>query len=91
MRLDVVRVPAEQGLGEYLSSGWIENVDAASIQELTINGFPAATAVAKGDQWNFRLYAIRFGSEVYRFIFAAKPASAESERRSASRSGRSAA
>ena len=38
----------------------------------TINGFPAATATAKGDQWTFRLYAVRFGSEVYRFIFAAK-------------------
>ena len=38
----------------------------------TINGFPAATATAKGDQWLFRLYAVRFGSDVYRFIFAAK-------------------
>jgi predicted Zn-dependent protease len=79
MRLDVVRVPSEQGLGEYLSSGWIENVDHGSLQELTVNGFPAATAVAKGDQWYFRLYAIRFGSEVYRFIFASKSAGADSE------------
>ena len=42
-----------------------------------INGFPAATATAKGDPWGFRLYAIRFGSEVYRFIFAAKNKSPE--------------
>lgn len=80
MRLDIVRVPAEQALGEYLASGWIENVDTGSIQDLTINGFPAATAVAKGEQWHFRLYAIRFGSEVYRFIFAMKSATAENER-----------
>jgi len=79
MRLDVVRVPSEQGLSEYLSSGWIENVDPGSLQELTVNGFPAATTIAKGDQWYFRLYAIRFGSEVYRFIFASKSATAESE------------
>ena len=72
LRLDVVRVPAEQSLAEYLNSGWIENVDAASIEELTINGFPAASATARGDQWSFRLYAVRFGSEVYRFIYAAK-------------------
>ena len=72
LRLDVVRVPAEQTLPEYLNSGWIENIDTKSIEEITIGGFPAATATAKGDQWTFRLYVVRFGSEVYRFIFAAK-------------------
>ncbi len=44
MRFDVVRVPAEQTLTDYLKSGWIENVDKTSTEELTINGFPAATA-----------------------------------------------
>jgi predicted Zn-dependent protease len=80
MRLDIVRVPSEQGLGEYLASGWMENVEPASVQDLTINGFPAATATAKGQEWAFRLYAIRFGSEVYRFIFAGKAGGQESER-----------
>jgi predicted Zn-dependent protease len=50
------------------------------VEELSVNGLPAATATAKGDQWAFRLYAIRFGSEVYRFIFAAKTRSAETDR-----------
>jgi predicted Zn-dependent protease len=72
LRLDVVRVPAEQTLPQYLTSGWIENIDGKSVQELTVGGFPAATAIAKGDQWSFRLYVVRFGSEVYRVIFAAK-------------------
>ena len=80
LRLDVVKVPPEQTLIEYLNSGWIENVEAGSVEELAINGFPAATATAKGDQWTFRLYAIRFGSEIYRFIFAAKTRTAETER-----------
>lgn len=80
LRLDVVRVPAEQSLTEYLASGWIENVDDKSIEPLTINGFPAATASARGDQWTFRLYAVRFGSEVYRFIFANKQKSPEADR-----------
>jgi predicted Zn-dependent protease len=80
LRLDVVKVPAEQTLIEYLNSGWIENIEAGSVEELSINGFPAATATAKGEQWTFRLYAIRFGSEVYRFIFAAKTRTAETER-----------
>jgi predicted Zn-dependent protease len=80
LRLDVVRVPAQQSLGEYLTSGWMDNVDAATIENLTINGFSAATAVAAGEQWNFRLYAIRFGNEVYRFIFATKTRAAEVDR-----------
>jgi predicted Zn-dependent protease len=80
LRLDVVKIPPEQTLIEYLNSGWIENVEAGSVEELAINGFPAATATAKGDQWTFRLYAIRFGSEIYRFIFAAKTRTADTER-----------
>ncbi|MGH6789035.1 MAG: M48 family metalloprotease [Pseudolabrys sp.] len=72
LRLDVVQVPAEQSLGDYLKSGWIQHVEPGSIADFTVNGFPAASARATGDQWAFRLYAVRFGSDVYRFIFAAK-------------------
>jgi len=80
MRFDVVRVPAEQTLGDYLNSGWMENVDRSSTEDLTINGFPAASASARGDQWHFKVYALRFGSDVYRFIFAARQKTTESER-----------
>ncbi len=79
LRLDVVRVPAEQTLAAYLTSGWIENIDPATVEDVTINGFPGATAAAKGDQWDFRLYAIRFGSDVYRFIYAAKHRTPETD------------
>jgi predicted Zn-dependent protease len=80
MRFDVVRVPAEQTLGDYLNSGWMENVDKASTEDLTINGFPASSVTAHGDQWEFKVYALRFGSDVYRFIFAAKQKTTESDR-----------
>jgi len=80
MRFDVVRVPSEQTLSDYLNSGWMENVDKATTEELSINGFPAASAIAHGDQWQFRVYALRFGSDVYRFIFAAKQKTNESAR-----------
>ena len=80
LRLDVVRVPAEQTLAAYLTSGWIEGIDASTLEDISVNGFAAATAAAKGDQWDFRLYAIRFGSDVYRFIFATKHSSPESDR-----------
>jgi len=76
----VVRVPAEQKLADYLTSGWIENIDPKSIEEPVISGFPAATGTAKGDQWVFRLYVVRFGSEVYRFIFATRRMNAEVDR-----------
>jgi predicted Zn-dependent protease len=80
LRLDVVRVPAEQTLAAYLTSGWIENINPATVEDVTINGFSGATAAAKGDDWDFRLYAIRFGSDVYRFIFATKHSTPETDR-----------
>jgi predicted Zn-dependent protease len=80
MRFDVVRVPAEQTLGEYLNSGWMEGVDKATTEDITVNGFPAATALAHGDAWQFRVTTLRFGTDVYRFIFAAKQKNTESER-----------
>ncbi len=80
MRVDVVRVPGDQSLAAYLKSGWLENIDANSVEEFELNGLPAATAMAKGDGWEFRLYAVRFGSDVYRFIYAAKARSAEIDR-----------
>jgi predicted Zn-dependent protease len=79
MRLDVVSVPAEQSLPDYLRSGWMENIDPASLAKFTVNGFPAATATARGEQWSFRLFAVRFGSDVYRFIFAAKAMTPETD------------
>jgi predicted Zn-dependent protease len=72
LRLDVVRVPPGQTLSAYLSSGWIENIDSTHTEELSINGHPAATAIAKGDQWTFRLFVVQYGADVYRFIFATK-------------------
>jgi len=80
MRFDVVRVPPEQTLGDYLNSGWMESVDKSATEELTINGFPAASTVAKGDQWQFKVYALRVGADVYRFIFASHQNTTESER-----------
>jgi len=80
VRLDLVSVPAQQSLSDYLKSGWMENIDPASVEEITVSGFPAATANANGENWSFRLYAVRFGSDVYRFIYAAKNKTAQVDR-----------
>src|SRR5256714_14084087 len=44
LRLDVVKVPAEQTLPEYFNAGWIENIEIKSIEEITGGRLPAATA-----------------------------------------------
>src|SRR5690349_7809763 len=80
MRFDVVRVPADQSLSDYLNSGWMEGVDKGSTEDLMINGFPVASANANGDQWQFKVYALRYGSDVYRFIFASRQKTTESDR-----------
>jgi predicted Zn-dependent protease len=80
MRLDVVSVPAEQSLGDYLNSGWMERVDPTTVEAFSVNGFPAATALARGNDWSFRIFAVRFGSDAYRFIFAAKVLTIEADR-----------
>ncbi|MGR7997655.1 M48 family metalloprotease [Xanthobacter sp. ZOL 2024] len=72
LRLDAVRVNPDQSLAQYLSSGWIDGVEINTVETLSVNGFSAATAIARGDQWSFRMFAIRFGSDVYRLIFAAR-------------------
>jgi len=72
LRLDAVRVEESQSLPDYISKGWVEGIDPATIETFTINGFQAATATARGEQWSFRLFAIRFGGDVFRIAFAAR-------------------
>jgi predicted Zn-dependent protease len=80
MRFDVVRVPADQSLSDYLNSGWMEGVDRSATEDITINGFTAASTTASGDPWQFKVFALRFGADVYRFIFASRQKTTESER-----------
>ena len=81
LRLDVVRIPADQKLTDYLAVRLDrEYRRRPRSRKSPINGFHGATATANGEPWGFRLYAIRFGSEVYRFIFAAKTKTPELDR-----------
>ena len=82
MRFDVVRVPGEQTLGDYLNSGWMEGVDKASTEDLTINGFPAASAIAKGDSGSSR--SMRCASAATS-IASSSPAARRRRRASATR------
>lgn len=81
LRLDSVRVSATTPLETYLGSGWIEGLQTASVETTTINGLPAATAIARGQEWTFRLAAIRFGTDVYRMIFATRALTPDADAR----------
>jgi predicted Zn-dependent protease len=80
LKFDVVRVPTDQPLANYVAAGWIEGVDPTSIEELSVNSFPAVTATAQNNHWSYRLYVVRFGIEVYRIIFAAREKTPEADR-----------
>ncbi len=79
LRLDAVRVSESQSLPDYISKGWVEGIDPTTIETFRINGFDAAAATARGEQWSFRLFAIRFGGDVYRIAFAARELSPQLE------------
>jgi predicted Zn-dependent protease len=72
LRLDSINVDQSTGLETTIASGWIDGLKTASVETLKIDDMPAATAVAQGDQWSFRLGAVRMGPKVYRLIFAAR-------------------
>jgi len=80
LKFDVVRVPTDQPLANYVAAGWIEGVDPTSVEELFVNSFPAVTATARSNHWSYRLYIVRFGIEVYRIVFAAREMTPEADR-----------
>ncbi len=79
MRLDVVRIPAEQSLQD-ISVGMDRRYRAGKRRDFDDQRFSGSDSRREGEQWSFRLYAISFGTDVYRFIYAAKDSSAATDR-----------
>lgn len=77
LRLDRVHVAPDTTLENYLASGWIDGLRQSTVESLVVNGLPAATATARGNEWMFRLAAIRFGPDVYRLILATRDLTAD--------------
>jgi len=71
LRLDSIALSPSTSLEDELASGWIDGVKTSSIETLPGGDYPMAIAVAQGDQWSFRLGAVRVGDRVFRLIFAA--------------------
>jgi predicted Zn-dependent protease len=71
LRLDSIAIPESTPVATAIGSDWIDGVKTTSIESRKIDGLEAATAVAQGDQWSFRLGAVRLSGRLYRLIFAA--------------------
>jgi predicted Zn-dependent protease len=72
VRLDTAEVAESRSLRDHLAADLMEGVQVTGIEDTVIAGFPAATGIAHGNQWSFRLTAIRVGRDVYRIVFAAR-------------------
>jgi len=72
LRFDQI-VRGEHSASSALQSGWIDNTSLGPIEAITVNGLEAATTIASGRDWRFRLAAIVKDDKIYRFIFAANP------------------
>ena len=71
LRLDSIEANPTTTLEAALASGWIDGVQTNSIETIGDADLPMAVAVAKGEQWSFRLGAVRLGGRIFRLIFAA--------------------
>ena len=71
LRLDSVAIANATPATTAIASGWIDGLQTTHVEPLQVGGLEAATAMAQGDQWSFRLGAVRLNGRLYRLIFAA--------------------
>ena len=71
LRLDSIAIPESTPVASAIGSDWIDGVKTTAIESKKIDGLEAATAIAQGDQWSFRLGAVRLNGRLYRLIYAA--------------------
>jgi predicted Zn-dependent protease len=81
LRLDSIAIADSTPVVSAIASGWIDDLKTTSVEPMQIGGLEAATAVAQGEQWSFRLGAVRLNGRLYRLIFAARslPSPVDSE------------
>ncbi len=77
---DAVETEEGGSLEEVLRTTWTDSIETGSVTSTNVNGLPAATASSRGDEWSFRLAAVRIGGTTFRLILAARALNAETER-----------
>jgi predicted Zn-dependent protease len=76
---DAAETPAGQSLEEVLRTTWNDTIDEGSMETTTVNDLPVAIALSTGQEWSFRLSAVRIGGTVFRLILATKVGSGDLE------------
>jgi len=73
LRFDSAAVKKPQTAAAYIASGWISGLDKSTVQSITLNGLPAAKAVAQNDKWLFEAVVLMDAAHgrAYRFLTAA--------------------
>jgi len=71
VRFDGVSESSRRSLSDYMASGWVTGLIPGSIRETRIGGFPAATARARADRWDFDVTVVKVDDRIYRFLTAA--------------------
>ena len=72
LRLDSIAIADSMPVASAIASGWIDGLKTTHVETMQVGGLEAATAEARGEQWSFRLGAVRLNSRLYRLIFAAR-------------------
>lgn len=72
LRFDSAKIAADKSLESFLHENRIEGLTLTDVRPLMLNGLTAATGLATGADWTFRIFAIRVGGQIYRLIMAAR-------------------
>lgn len=70
LRFDSVDVPKDTPLERYLTSGWVNGLDASSVQLRNLNGLEVAFGKARDKGWQFDVALFRVGDDVFRMLTA---------------------
>jgi predicted Zn-dependent protease len=72
LRFDAIAVSPLTALTEALAASATADLAIERIEPFEVGGLAAATALGRSPGWTFRFVLVRFGSDVYRFIFASR-------------------
>jgi predicted Zn-dependent protease len=78
--IEVLKPMPARSLSAYLPAGIAGDSRLYSVEEVSINGNSAVTALGDDDRrWIYRIYAVHTNSAIYRFVFAAEHMTQENE------------
>lgn len=69
---DAVDLPEGQSLQEVITSTWSDALEPGSLETRRVGDGEVAVARSRGQEWEFRLAAIRIGPTIYRLILASR-------------------